>query len=116
VRKRISRKGEIWLERYPPSQRDLVMDIEDAKEFNNQMTLVSTSSDDFVGNQDCNTGKMKLLHYQHLDDLLCFEDKEDDLDITLGKELALSNNYKTFLKQRKSLPLRPDSIVFREQV
>lgn len=43
---------------------------------------------------------MKIQRYQDFDDVICFEDKDDDLDNLLGKD-SLSSNFKNFLRQRK---------------
>lgn len=64
----------------------------DSKEFSNQFTLYSSNPDDKVG-------QMKIKRYQDLEDMLCFEDKDDDLEGLLSS--TYSNNFKNFLRQKR---------------
>jgi hypothetical protein len=101
MRKRLSRGGQIWIDRVRPEDRDEFA-LEDPREFNTKYTKNSSTVEDKIGKRRLKAGQMKLKRYQDLDEFISFQDKEDeDFDSLLGKEFPFGANYKNYMKQKK---------------
>lgn len=96
--KRFSKCGQMWVDKLLAQSREPPLGqpcAQDSREFANQLTLCSGAPEDKIG-------QMRLKRYGEFEDLLCFEDREESLDATLGKEQSLAANFKAFMKLKKS--------------
>ena len=84
IRRRYGRHGELWIDRLNlASSREnttYIMELEDPRIFMNQMTMSSSKSEEKLGRLASHSGQVKLARYGELQDFMCFEDREEDVE------------------------------------
>lgn len=99
--KRYSKYGQVWIERYLSTPNDII-EAEDAKLFMNKYSTAVGSYEDRISSDSAHSDQMKMTRYREFDDFLCFEDREDDLESQILKDPNLNNNFRSFLKTRRT--------------